>query len=108
MTSYDYVWGSPEFMIWLNNGVANGWISPPICAVHDFVPVTDEEEESIDANLLDSDEPEEDLCVWAVRVVDTQEKLSLLKLDTPTWDNYRLDNSAGWVPTCHGLERRDE
>lgn len=57
---------TPEFNIWLNNGIQNGWVSPPVCSTHDGVPMSADEEESV---FYDSD----DICVFIVRLYEDQE-----------------------------------
>lgn len=49
-----------EFMLWLNLGVAKGWISETVCTTHDTLPMTDEEW----AMFEDGDDP----CIFGVRV----------------------------------------
>lgn len=36
------------FEEWIRTGIANKWISPPVCGMHEGVPVTAEEEYELD------------------------------------------------------------
>ncbi len=37
-----------EFNNWLDTGINKGWISKPVCATHEGLPATPEEEEEWD------------------------------------------------------------
>jgi len=50
----------PIFDKWLQMGIDNGWISEGVCATHDILPMTEEEEHDFD----DGGDP----CIPAVRV----------------------------------------
>jgi len=54
-----------EFVIWLNNGIDRGWITPPFCLNHDGLPLTVMEDARADAN-----EDINDDCVSTVRILD--------------------------------------
>jgi hypothetical protein len=51
-----------DFQEWIEHGVANGWISEPVCYHHDMLPVTDIEAEQLD----EGDDP----CLNVIRVWD--------------------------------------
>ena len=48
------------FIAWLEVGVECGWITPPVCAQHDGLPMTGEEADSYEEGY--------DPCVFVVRV----------------------------------------
>ncbi len=47
------------FETWLREGIESGWCGPLVCATHDGIPTSLEEDEHFD----DGD----DVCVWIVR-----------------------------------------
>jgi hypothetical protein len=79
---------SPEFddmEQWMMHGYQQGWCGPPVCAIHDGVPMSQEEEESLD-------EP----CVHIIRLYEDQENRNAVEGDhSPS--SWRATN-RGWSP----------
>lgn len=56
-----FVSSSPdEFDEWLAHGVSRGWVSKPVCAMHDGLPTTEDEEAELDEGY--------DPCMAALRL----------------------------------------
>jgi hypothetical protein len=55
-----------SFDDWLLLGIQNGWVSKPVCSVHDGIPSTREE----DLDWEDGGDP----CVYAVRLFSSEEE----------------------------------
>lgn len=49
---------------WLRYGMEQGWVGPPVCATHDGLPMTDEEDEAF---------LEHDPCISVVRLYESAE-----------------------------------
>ncbi len=49
---------------WIEYGIKRGWCGPPVCATHDGVPLSEQEEELID---------EFDPCFSIIRLYDDEE-----------------------------------
>lgn len=49
-----------DFASWLKIGMERGWVSGPVCATHEGLPSTDEEDAEWDAGF--------DPCVGALRI----------------------------------------
>ena len=60
---------------WAQYGIKNGWATPPVCATHDGVPNSEEEE--------DAWEQGEDPCVHVIRLVESPEVLESIKRNNP-------------------------
>jgi len=70
---------------WLKIGWDNGWCSPPVCGIHDGIPMSYDEEEE--------DEP----CVTVVRVYGSDETRTAVENDhSPTVWRAR---ALGWHET---------
>jgi len=77
-----------EFSIWLENGIKNGWISPPVCSTHDGVPLTELEEDTM---FYDSN----DVCVYVSRLYESQaQRLEVERNNCPI--AWRRSNE-GWT-----------
>lgn len=70
-----------DFSEWVHYGVEQGWIGPIVCAIHDGVPTSLEEDYSFDTG--------EDPCIWITRVYDdAQTKLEVEANHAPSvWRN---------------------
>lgn len=55
-----------EYHDWVSYGMEKGWIGPRICAIHDGLPMTEEEEEYMDEG--------HDPCVPVYRIYDSDEE----------------------------------
>lgn len=53
------------FNEWIQIGEKAGWIGPPVCAIHDGLPVTADEDEA----LFEGDEP----CVHVARLYESDD-----------------------------------
>lgn len=51
---------------WLEAGLRNGFISPPVCAIHDGLPTTEEEDTEFDKG--------HDPCVFVIRPYESEEQ----------------------------------
>lgn len=51
---------------WLAHGWQQGWCSPPVCAVHDGIPYSPEEDDAMDGG--------DDPCVHVLRLYETTEQ----------------------------------
>lgn len=67
---------------WLRYGYENGWCSPPVCAIHDGTPMSEEEQED--------DEP----CVTVVRFYDDEQMRERVEANHPP-SVWRATN-LGW------------
>jgi hypothetical protein len=54
---------------WLEIGIVNGWVGPPVCLTHDGAPTTASEDEEFD----EGGEP----CVFMLRLFDDDEQTRL-------------------------------
>jgi hypothetical protein len=54
-----------DFDEWMTTGIKEGFCGPPVCALHDAIPMTPEEEES----FFDGGEP----CVHVIRPYESSE-----------------------------------
>jgi hypothetical protein len=57
-----------DFQDWLEHGVEMGWVGPAVCAIHDGLPTTQEE-----------DDEYEDRCVFVVRLYDSPDHKSAVE-----------------------------
>ncbi len=57
---------SIDFDKWMQIGIENGWCGPPVCYLHDGLPLTPEEEET----MYDGTE---EYCIHIVRMYDSEE-----------------------------------
>lgn len=67
---------------WIRYGVLKGWCTPPVCATHDGIPQTREEDESWENG--------EDPCVHVIRpYYDDEERRQVEENHAPTnWRNH--------------------
>ena len=66
-----------EFLIWYQNGVNRGWVSPMVCLFHDGVGLSHEE-------ILWADSGEEP-CVWTMRFyANARERLEVERAHPPS------------------------
>lgn len=72
------------FEEWLQTGMQNGWIGPPVCFTHDGIPSSASEDEEFESGY--------DPCQYGLRLYDDeQHMLEIQENHSPT--NWRESNS---------------
>lgn len=76
-----------SFEQWMKIGIDFGWCGPPVCYVHDGLPLSEEELDLIEA---------EDPCIHILRLyVDDEHKKSVEENHSPSqWRNHYTDNKS--------------
>jgi len=59
-----------SFDEWLHIGLENGWCGPPVCSIHDGIPMSEAEEEEFQ---------EGDPCVHIIRLYEDEEQKKLVE-----------------------------
>lgn len=65
-----------DFNEWAQYGIDQGWSTPPICATHDGIPHTEEEDKAWDEG--------EDPCVHVVRLASDPKQMEYIRINNPT------------------------
>lgn len=60
-----------DYETWLRQGIDNGFVGPPVCATHDGIPSTEDE----DNQYMDGGDP----CQFVIRLYDSQETRSAVE-----------------------------
>lgn len=73
---------------WMHYGYLKGWCGPPVCAIHDGIPMSEAEDES-----------EDEICVHVIRLYE----------DEPNRIEVELNHSpSSWRASNMGWEKREQ
>lgn len=74
-----------DFDSWVQHGMDSGWCGPPVCATHDGVPTS-----------ADEDDWDFDICVHLIRLyADSENRLAVEENHSPSvWRKLNYDRSA--------------
>jgi hypothetical protein len=63
------------FEQWLHHGYTQGWISPPVCYIHDGLPMSDQEADQLD----EGDDP----CIHIIRLYENPQHKQQVEQNNP-------------------------